>query len=92
MPDNCCVDQDSVDLPHATYVSSLPCPTTSPILTPLYWNSAEQHLINGTNLDYAANEMEKKWRAEYEQARESVCQGGLEGLKREDDISRGISW
>lgn len=38
-------------------------------------------------MDHAANNTEKLWMIEWDEARDSVCAGGLEGMKDE-----GFSW
>ena len=66
-------------VPHLPYVNLLP--TSSELTTPLLFTPQERELISGSNLDHAASDREKLWRAEWKAAKVVVCKGELGGLR-----------
>lgn len=66
---------NSLELSHMPYVDLLP-PLDS-LFTPLLLNQAERAMIQGTNLDFAAEQRRDLWESEYHVAKRAVCQGSL---------------
>lgn len=72
-------------LAHEPYVAALPKPDS--LRTPLYFTSAEQALLRGTNLEGATRDRERGWKSEWE-----AVQDRMRGAGVEQAVVDEVSW